>query len=247
MIDNNNLKIVLVGPSLSGKTSLINTMFLGFSNPSYYINNNSIPLTKYFEIFTFDYNGIKVGVFDLAGQENQLWFNENVNIFNKADMIILVFAASEKIEVINSFLEYIHDIKKILDLNECKIVCLLHKCDLESETKIFKKIKYFKNTLSYGKEIDFFMTSISQGCYTKTFIVFSKILDFLNKNSITKSEFRKIMSELKILLRLEERAYSFEKLRKKFNLKDERPLKILNKLGFIKKSGNYYIITERGL
>ena len=81
-------KIVFVGPSGVGKTTIKN-VFFEMANPLYLLKN-SIPPTRGFNSTSYHFQDDEVGVFDLAGQENENWFNQEREIFAYTNLIICV-------------------------------------------------------------------------------------------------------------------------------------------------------------
>lgn len=83
-----NKKIIIVGPPGTGKTPIQN-VFFEMGNPLKLLSTSLEPLrginSSVFSLFNFN-----LGVFDLAGQENENWFKNDKIIFNNANMIICV-------------------------------------------------------------------------------------------------------------------------------------------------------------
>ena len=78
-------KIIFLGPRNAGKNSLRKIFFEG-ETPQYLLDNPLKP-TQGIENTILDL-GSKIGVFDLAGQQNKQWLDTEKDIvFNKADII----------------------------------------------------------------------------------------------------------------------------------------------------------------
>ncbi|MEE9378626.1 MAG: ADP-ribosylation factor-like protein [Candidatus Lokiarchaeia archaeon] len=157
-----NKKIVLTGPAGAGKTSIYNTYFEMW-NPRSVLE---IPLepTRGINSGLYSLFNTKLGIFDLAGQENDIWLTSNKNVFKQSNAIICIFDATNSVESIVTFLIKIIQIKHKLNLLDCTIYAFMHKIDLIEPTYAFQKIKaigdFFKSQYRKGQEIEIFKTSI---------------------------------------------------------------------------------------
>ncbi|MEJ2279364.1 MAG: hypothetical protein P8Y70_16730 [Candidatus Lokiarchaeota archaeon] len=97
----------MTGPPDSGKTT-IKTVFFHFGNPIMLLKDPMDP-TRGINSSIFSIFDSELGIFDLAGQENKIWFTQEKEIFNKSNVIICIFDVRSSLESIISFL-----IEKIL-------------------------------------------------------------------------------------------------------------------------------------
>ena len=108
-----NRKIVFVGPSGSGKTTLKN-VFFDMANPLKLLETSLEP-TRGINSRLYSLFDLKLGVFDLAGQENQEWFNKDKEIFSDSQVVICVLDINSYLKKIFEFLEnFIRILKDLL-------------------------------------------------------------------------------------------------------------------------------------
>ncbi len=254
---NQNKKIVLIGPPNAGK-STIKKVFFEKENPISLLNKPLLPSrgigSNIYSIFKS-----KLGVFDLAGQENHFWFSNKANeIFRESNIIICIFDITNHLESIISFLVNIYKIKKELNLYNCQISAFLHKIDLVNTSYVNQKFKIVKDFITYqhpkGRDFKIYTTSITKDFFFDTYYIFTKILNSLcqkNLIQISINELEKLKTEILILLKNEVFVkYHKNKLIHQFDLSSneaENHLKRLQKLGFIKtyENFNYFLLNER--
>lgn len=117
-----------------------------------------------------------IGVFDLAGQENQRWFETNdKQVFVNSKLIIIVVDVLTPIEEILNFVKKVLDIRN--ELASSSIIYLLaHKIDLISQ-KILKEIKSkISDAFKDIKSFKIIFTSIKKEFFPQTFSFFIEIL-----------------------------------------------------------------------
>ena len=172
-------KIIIIGPPNAGKTTLRKIFFEGENSTS--LLENSLEPTHGMESIILKLRE-EIGIFDLAGQENQYWFEINKNsIFIDSEIVIIVIDISSPLEDIVSFTNTVLTIRN--ELTPTSIVyLLLHKIDLiDSKKLIDLKIEvdkeFFKESL-----LKISSTSIKKEYIQKTFGLFIDIL----KTCITK-------------------------------------------------------------
>jgi GTPase SAR1 family protein len=169
-------KIIFVGPPGAGKTTLRKIFFEG---------ENSTKLLEYAleptygeESLILRLPGLKedVGIFDLAGQENQRWLETDEKaIFNGAKVILIITDITAEFDEIFEFVRKVIELRNSLT-PESLIYVLLHKIDLVSEKRI-RDAKYtIKNQFSNDSLIKFLFTSLKRKFFTKTFTYFMDIM-----------------------------------------------------------------------
>ena len=129
-------KIIFVGPSGAGKTTLRKLFFEG---------ENSNKLLEYAleptygeESLILRLPGINedIGIFDLAGQENERWFSVDENsIFLDTKVILVIIDITAGLDEIITFIKRVIEVRNNLT-PETMIYVLLHKIDLVSQKRI---------------------------------------------------------------------------------------------------------------
>lgn len=250
-------KIVFVGYPNAGKTT-INRVYFEKINPFYLLENPLLP-SRGIDSTIYSISSSKLGIFDLAGQENELWFSDKgKDIFNESSVIICVFDVMSSSESIIKFLVNIYEIKNELHLYNCKIIAFLHKIDLISSNYLNYKLKTIKdfiiNQHPSGKNFGIYKTSIAKSFFYDTFKVMSNVLNIIYKEElipINQEEFMNLKRELLILLKFNPFIkYDLTSLSNKFkfNLKESKHhLQRLERFRFIKTYDDYQIfeLTER--
>lgn len=256
MLSINNKKIVLTGPPDSGKTT-IKTVFFHFGNPIMLLKDPMDP-TRGINSSIFSIFDSELGIFDLAGQENKIWFTQEKEIFNKSNVIICIFDVRSSLESIISFLIDIIKIKKNFGLYECSIILFLHKIDLVNYSYVSHKItsinNFFETQYRSGLNFQIYRTSIVKNYFFETYKIILDILNLiLQKNliPISNKEFCDLEIEIKIVISYESSSYYLiEDLKYKFELNDDEVnyhLNRLKKLGFIERESNKFKLTKRSM
>ena len=166
-------KIVFVGPPEAGKTTLRKIFFEG-ENP-----------TKLLEYALEPTHGIEsiilklskeIGIFDLAGQENQYWLEtEKKTIFYNTKVLLLVIDVTTSIDDILDFIRKIIKIRN--DLTPSSIIyVLIHKIDLVKKKILRELNSRIKFALIKETQINVYFTSIKKEYFTQTFSFFIDIL-----------------------------------------------------------------------
>ncbi|MFX1311369.1 MAG: GTPase domain-containing protein [Promethearchaeota archaeon] len=250
-------KIVFVGPPDVGKTT-IQQVYFEHMSPTYLLENPLNP-SRGVNSCVYSIFNTNLGVFDLAGQENKIWFsNKGKDIFNQSNVIICVFDIKNSLESIINFLLSIYKLKKELNLFSCRIIAFLHKIDLRSNSYVRHKLKDIQKfiTLQHpqGKDFEIFETSIKKENFYNTFCIISKILNSIyDKNGIPikKQDIQELKKELSIILESDNSVKnSISDLTYKLNLSSEESknlLENLEKLRFVKNFDEYQLfeLTER--
>ena len=251
-------KIIFVGPPGTGKTTIKKILFEK-ANPVELLENPLKPsrgVTS--EIYTLFQSNL--GVFDLAGQENNNWLsNRSKDVFNESNIIICIFDVKTTLESIITFLIKIYEIKKDLDLKSCRIVTFIHKIDLVSLAYIERKIEAIKSFITEqhprGREFEIYKTSIKESFLYNTFHILSSLLFSIYPKkliSLKKSEFNYLINEINLISNMRYSSnYPFDEFFKMFDFSLEEMkfyLKNLKVLDFITIHGDFKLIslTERG-
>ena len=178
-------KIIFVGPSGSGKTTLRKVFFEG---------ENSSKLLEYALEPTYGEESLimrlpglnkNIGIFDLAGQENQRWLEtEEKSIFYNTTVILIVIDITLGIDQILEFIKKVIEIRNLLS-SSTMIYTLIHKIDLVHQNDIPKINSKIKDVFSNENLIKFVYTSLKQPHFTQTFSYFIEIIKicFQEENS----------------------------------------------------------------
>lgn len=150
-------KVIMVGNSSTGKTSIINRYFDGYFN-------DSIPSTigvdyRVKPIITKDGKKVKINIWDTAGQER---FRSIINSYYRGvNIVIIVFDISEKFNV-KQLDQWFDDIKRYC-FTDPKIVLVGNKIDLPrmvDRNQVFeyistkKDVKYIEVSAKTGEGIN---------------------------------------------------------------------------------------------
>ncbi len=251
-----NKKIIFVGPANSGKTS-IKRVFFEKASPLNLLKNPLNP-SRGLDSNIFSILNIKLGIFDLAGQENDYWFSDKGNyIFEDANLIFCVFDIRKSLEYLTDFILKIFKIKRTLNLENCEIIILLHKVDLVSHSYSKAKLVALKNFFHYQCPKDFNfdikLTSISHKYFYKTFKIFAQIMNSLlndHLSSLSLKHFQKLEKALEIIINSKiDAPNQVQDLARNLNLNIKQLSVYLNKLeriNLIRLHENYYELTDRG-
>lgn len=237
-------KIVLIGPPGTGKTSIKKTFFEKYSPIS--LLKNPLDPSRGLNSTNYVLLDSKLGIFDLAGQENDLWLsNEDKSIFNDSNMILCIFDINNSLESIIQFLLNIYQIQIDLNLKSCKIVAFMHKIDLVSQSYAKRKIKaiceFMTKQHPRGANFKIFQTSITKENYYYTFRVLYKLLKSIIPYEGIPSQGNEMAEFNSILCAIEDKQIYVEKLAVKLNIKEERLLSRIidmERKGLIKSMNN---------
>ncbi|MFX1571057.1 MAG: GTPase domain-containing protein [Promethearchaeota archaeon] len=250
-------KVVLVGPSGVGKTTL-QKVFFEQANPNLLLEEPLQP-SRGINSRNYSINKDDLGIFDLAGQENQIWFSDNGReVFSESNTIICVFDIRNSLESIIKFLINIYKMKKDLQLNSCKIIAFLHKIDLRSKLYVYNKLKTIQEFITIqhpqGKDFEIYKTSITKDNFYSTLCIISEILNLIFKKniiSINHKELQRMKKQLLILINSETNAkYSIDDISQKckFNIEETKDyIEKLEELGFLEGLDNdrFFKLTIR--
>ncbi len=247
-------KIVIIGPAGTGKTTL-KKVFFEMVNPLELLEKSLDP-TKGIESIVYSFFDLDFAVFDLAGQENNIWFDKDKDIFINSNIIICVLDINSYLKDIIKFLNNLITLYNKMKLIDIEIVILLHKIDLIDGLYLQHKIKAINEFIDKEMKIDFKITihttSIAKKYFFKTFCLISElIIKISDKNKYLEFVFQNYKNDLEIILNYDyEKKYSTNDLFLDLNLSKKDAilhLKRLEKLGFIKldEYSNNFKLTER--
>lgn len=175
-------KIIFIGPPGAGKTTLRKIFFEG---------ENATKLLEYSLAPTRGQESIilklreKIGIFDLAGQEINKWFEiNNSSVFYNTKVVIVVIEANTTIEDIIKFLENVDNVRNKLS-PFAKIYLLIHKIDLLNSKDLEKLEKQLKEEVKEVRLLKIVFTSIKKEFFIPTFSVFIEILENSLKDEST--------------------------------------------------------------
>ena len=125
--------MVFVGPAGAGKTTL-RKIFFEYEIAEHLLDT---PLDPTYGVESIVLRlGQNIGVFDLAGQENEKWLNgEDKEIFLEATIIIIVVEATSGILDIENFVNKVIQVRDET-CHDALIYLLVHKIDLVSNNDL---------------------------------------------------------------------------------------------------------------
>ena len=251
-------KIIFVGPPNTGKTT-IKSVFFEMANP-FKLLKNSLDPTRGVNSSVYYLFDLELGVFDLAGQENENWFKKEKDIFNHTNLIICVLDINRYLKDNFAFIDDLIKIYKELKLSFCSIVILLHKIDLIEPLYVQHKYKAFDEYIKNEKKCDFrvqiYPTSITKKYFLETYDIIAEIFSKTIKDissSKTDSIFQDFRTDINIILKYDDlKKHNIKDLFYDFDIsiKDATPrLRRLERLGFLKFIENMqnFQLTERAI
>ncbi|WP_371803447.1 ADP-ribosylation factor-like protein [Candidatus Lokiarchaeum ossiferum] len=154
-------KIVFVGPSGVGKSTIRKWLFEGES--LFKLLENPIEPTYGFE--NYSYNLLQnLGVFDLAGQEQERWFSEDKNVFNDSDIILNILDSRHAPKITVDYIRKAIALQPVQS-KQANIFFLIHKIDLIDEIQLLKikdHIEAYRKEIkkNYKTDLNIYYTSI---------------------------------------------------------------------------------------
>ena len=169
-------KIIFIGPPGAGKTTLRKVFFEG---------ENCNKLLEYALEPTFGEESLimrlpgineEIGVFDLAGQENERWLNsEDKAIFYNTKVVILVMDVSLSLDYIREFIKRVLNVRNEL-IPTTKIYVIMHKVDLITPKQIGEIKSVIRSEFSKIELSKFIFTSLKKRYFKQTFSYFIDIM-----------------------------------------------------------------------
>lgn len=156
----NNLKLLLMGKSKAGKTSMHSIIFANLS-PN---ETEQIGYTMDINVGKYNFLGMQLMINDCAGQEKlaKFYLSNPDRVFKEVKVLIYVFDVSIIDEPeLDMFNKTVEQLKKFSP--NAKIFVLIHKMDIvqrRQEVFLEKKALIEKSSARFGQVSEFFATSI---------------------------------------------------------------------------------------
>lgn len=171
--DTMSKKIIFVGPPGVGKTTL-RKIFFEYESAEQLLQYALDP-TYGAESIVLNL-GQKIGVFDLAGQENEKWLGgEERDIFQGTTHIIVVVDVTSTIDEIVEFTSKVVQVRDDT-CPDSLIFLLVHKIDLLTDIEVKEKKRKLYARLSKIQKIKIEFTSIVREHFLKTLVLFRDII-----------------------------------------------------------------------
>lgn len=206
---NQTKKIVFTGPPNSGKTTIIKVFFERINPINIFnISSHILEPTRGAEINIYNLFNSDIGIFDLAGQENQDWYGEGKEIFENSDLVVLIFDVTTELKDIVKDVVSVGGILQKVS-KDAKFYVILHKIDLKPKLYLIQKITYLKKWLedkhSNLKRFEILTTSIKEDFFIDSYIKIQKIMIDIISNDmleISLNDYKKYDLCLRLLLNL---------------------------------------------
>jgi len=166
-------KIIFVGPPETGKTTLRKIFFEGENASS--LLQNALKPTRGKESIIIELKD-SIGVFDLGGQDNELWFTtDKKEIFFDTRIIIAVVDVNASFQEILNFFKRVIGVRNTLTPSTF-IYFLVHKIDLLKQRKLAKLKSQLYSQLKKEELIKIAYSSIQKEYLDRSFALFIDIL-----------------------------------------------------------------------
>lgn len=159
-----DLKIIFIGPSAVGKTTL-KKIFFESEDPTQLLNCSLEP-TYGIDITNYELKNL-FNVHDLAGQQLDEWFANAFDIFYKTDLILLILDSTANWGENEQIWLKLLAVRNKQHLNT-RLCIFLHKIDLlndKSRSDLLKKCQEYNFA---PKQIDYYFTSIQKTFFLDT-------------------------------------------------------------------------------
>ena len=178
IIKNPVVNIFLLGDSLTGKTSIVNSFFgVSFSEQQM----KTIGIDNYIkEIELKNRKKIKIQIYDTAGQE-QYRSNAFTILKTKCEGIVLIYSITDEDSFNNIFEYWINELNDFIELSNYPIYVIGNKCDLKDERLITYeqgeqasskyKFKFMETSAKTNMNIKELFTNISQDIYDLSYTI----------------------------------------------------------------------------
>jgi len=166
-------KIVFIGPAGAGKTTLRKIFF------EYEIAENLLqsPLDPTYGVESLVLKlGQNIGIFDLAGQENEKWLTtDEKEVFLDTTIILIIIDVTSTIPELEDFVKKVVHVRDDV-CHDALIYLLVHKIDLLNEKDLENKKKLILARLCKEPRLKIEFTSITKDYFGKTFDIFRDIV-----------------------------------------------------------------------
>ncbi|HMF32684.1 MAG TPA: GTPase [Candidatus Lokiarchaeia archaeon] len=159
------IKIILIGPSNVGKTTL-RKIFFEQESPLKLLNESLEP-TRGVETTVYDMEE-SLAIHDLAGQQLESWFTENFDVFNETDLIIAMVDSCDEWEENKKFWERVNFQRQRI-CPKAHLMILFHKVDLLDDEKRQQLDWNISTTFAGEHDITAFTSSIVSNFFQATF------------------------------------------------------------------------------
>ncbi len=161
-------KIVLFGPPNSGKTSILLSIFGGVEPEL--ILNTPIEPTMGIDTAIYRWGHVDIGVFDLSGQEMEIFLGQEKNfVFPDTDELLVVFEYGCSPEKVIKLIKLMANVVKSFEIPEIHII--VHKIDKasgeEAATQYLNQIQDMLNKVFGINQLKVFGTSLYPPFYSK--------------------------------------------------------------------------------
>jgi len=239
------MKILIVGPSGTGKTTL-KKVFFEHSNPFEIIQESLEPTlgveTSYYNL------GTLIAIHDLAGQQLEDWLSKSKTTFLESDLVIIVFDSQEKWEYNYNLWKNIDKIRNEM-CSSAKTAIFFHKIDLLTPNQRFELKKSIKKHFSLINQVIAYSSSIEQDYFLETFQHFISVLKnfFFDIESI---DFQKSFTKIEILKQfIKSNSITINNLNTRLGIDASNDfITDLQKLGYLqyKQDINIIYLSEKG-
>ncbi len=166
-----NFKIIFLGPSGAGKTTLKKVFFEQASTLRLLSNPLEPTLGLDTQIYDIGANRGLFAIHDLAGQQLEEWMSVSQDYFLDSDLVVIVLDCRDSWEENRNLVKKVENLRDKL-CKAAKIIVLIHKIDLLEENQ--RSILSIKAdaSLSTIPNLSYFLSSIAHNFFNDTFLNF---------------------------------------------------------------------------